>query len=88
VDIRKPKKPITLRVARKRAGLNQEQLADLAQIDQSTISRIETIGSPQLPAVTRDALDAALRNTMPRGLRRDEVLTFPRPFAAPTEVQD
>jgi transcriptional regulator with XRE-family HTH domain len=88
VDIQKPKTPITLRTARKRTGLNQEQLAELARIDQTTVSRIETIGSPQIPAATRDALDTALRSTKPRGLRRGEVLTFARPFAAPTEVQD
>ena len=50
----------TLRAARKRKRLNQEALAELAGVDQATISRLELRRSKRAYAETVEALENAL----------------------------
>lgn len=49
-----------LREARDRAKLTQEQLADLADVDQTTISRLETDSDPNPTTRTVERLAKAL----------------------------
>jgi len=48
-QLRVPIKPITLRIARTLKGISQTELADLAKVDQTTISDIE-VGRIQNPS--------------------------------------
>jgi len=64
---------VTLREARKRAGLTQEQLANKSGVDQTSISRLETTHS-QPTDETRERLAKAL------GIRPVQLrFTEPRP---------
>jgi transcriptional regulator with XRE-family HTH domain len=72
-----------LREARERAKLTQEQLAELAEVDQTTISRLETDPDPNPTMRTIKRLAKALK-IAPSELRFSE----PQPSGSVAEVDD
>jgi transcriptional regulator with XRE-family HTH domain len=66
-----------LRVARAKAGMSQREVADAAQVAQSTIARIESgTRQPSLPVLARilAAIDLEMRITLEAYDNHDDVL--------------
>lgn len=76
-------KLLTLREARERAGLTQDELAARAEMDQSTISRLETDPNPNPTSKTIQRLAAAL-GIAPSKLQ----FTAPQPDASVAKGRD
>jgi transcriptional regulator with XRE-family HTH domain len=67
-------KQISLKQARKKARLTQEQLEASSGVSQSQISKLEAESDPNPTIDTVERLETALRRA--RGLRRDARLKF------------
>lgn len=78
-----PMKRLSLRQARTRAGLTQEQLADASRVDQTTISAIEC-GRRTNPSFDTATRLAAALGIAPSRLR----FTAPEPRHSVTKAKD
>lgn len=67
-------KHITLKDARDKADLTQQELEELSGIDRTRISKIEASEDANVLLETAEALETALRKA--GGLKRGERLTF------------
>lgn len=73
----RPPKPITLREARRAAGLTQQELEAISAVDRTRISKLESEDDPRVLHDTYEKLEDALRKA--GGLKPSERLVFGQP---------